>query len=79
MRGRKYLYMILMYAWTTFILILLIIDLFVLRIEIGRSGYMFRFIESLLKVVLSGALFIVWLYSWNKMARHYFFKIRSRV
>ncbi|MHA1506212.1 MAG: hypothetical protein ACTSR0_03380 [Candidatus Asgardarchaeia archaeon] len=79
MSGKKYLYLILIYAWTTFILILVLIDLFVLGIEIEGSGYIYRFIESLLKIVISGTLFVIWLYSWNKMAKYYFFKIRSRM
>ncbi|MCD6155048.1 MAG: hypothetical protein J7J22_04710 [Candidatus Verstraetearchaeota archaeon] len=67
----KELALIMIIAWISMIIMLIIIDRFIVPITLMKKGYMMLLFESLLKITLSSIIATGWLYLWRNLVKRY--------
>ncbi|RLE56386.1 MAG: hypothetical protein DRJ30_02285 [Candidatus Methanomethylicota archaeon] len=67
----KELALIMIIAWISMIIMLIIIDRFIVPITLMKKGYMMLLFESLLKITLSSIIAVGWLYLWRNLVKRY--------
>ncbi|HDO20711.1 MAG: hypothetical protein NDF56_06985 [archaeon GB-1845-036] len=67
----KELALIMIIAWISMIIMLIIIDRFIVPITLMKKGYMMLLFESLLKITLSSIIAAGWLYLWRNLVKRY--------
>jgi len=61
-------------VWFTMLLGLILIWRFIVPISYPSGSYFMQLIIGVFKVGISGILALIWLYSWNKLVKTYFWK-----
>jgi len=66
------------FVWALLLLVMLLISRVAFEISIGAGSLFDRVVTQIVRVLVSGAIAVVWLFTWKKTTDRYFWRTITR-